>query len=160
VLVLELRDHPGAQRIGDDGAAAEAARRRICVLARCPAPGLAPRLNTELDGCVVTDMAPEAFIDALKAIAARVRVDDRDGPAPTSGKRRPSGNGQRHPDTLSARETEVARLVAEGLANKVIAARLSISSKTVETHITHIMEKLHVCARTQIAAHLFRNGLV
>jgi predicted ATPase/DNA-binding CsgD family transcriptional regulator len=52
---------------------------------------------------------------------------------------------------LRQRETDVARLVADGLSNKEIGARLFISERTVESHIRNIMNKLGFNARTQIA---------
>jgi predicted ATPase/DNA-binding CsgD family transcriptional regulator len=53
---------------------------------------------------------------------------------------------------LTAREMEVAALVAEGLSNKEIAGRMVISPRTAETHVQHIMDKLGFTARSQIAA--------
>ena len=52
---------------------------------------------------------------------------------------------------LAKRELEVARLVAEGLSNKQIGARLFISEATVASHMRHIMDKLGVNSRSQIA---------
>jgi DNA-binding NarL/FixJ family response regulator len=52
---------------------------------------------------------------------------------------------------LSQRETEVAQLIAEGLANKEIADRLGISTETVRGHLKNIYEKLHVRSRTEAA---------
>jgi non-specific serine/threonine protein kinase len=52
---------------------------------------------------------------------------------------------------LSGREQEVARLVADGLANKEIAARLHLSVRTVETHVRHVLTKLGLLNRTQLA---------
>ncbi|MEV6320836.1 protein kinase [Nocardia sp. NPDC051787] len=54
--------------------------------------------------------------------------------------------------SLTKREREVADLVAEGLTNKAIAARLVISPRTVDGHVEHILAKLGFTSRTQIAA--------
>jgi DNA-binding NarL/FixJ family response regulator len=62
--------------------------------------------------------------------------------------------------TLSMREIEVLRLVAEGLGNLEIAEKLFISAETVKTHIKHIMEKLAANDRTEAAVKAIRNGLV
>jgi DNA-binding NarL/FixJ family response regulator len=53
---------------------------------------------------------------------------------------------------LTAREREVAALVASGLANKDIASRLVVSKRTVDAHIEHILGKLDYSSRVQIAA--------
>jgi len=53
---------------------------------------------------------------------------------------------------LTQREQDVAALVARGLSNGQIAATLVISARTVETHVEHIMDKLGVSTRAQIAA--------
>ena len=60
---------------------------------------------------------------------------------------------------LSDRELEVVRLVAEGLSNKEISARLALSDKTVKNHISHILAKLNLTARTQVAVHALRAGI-
>src|SRR6185437_182936 len=53
---------------------------------------------------------------------------------------------------LTARELEVAQLVAAGLTNRQIAERLVLAPKTVSAHIEHMLEKLHAGRRTEIAA--------
>lgn len=62
--------------------------------------------------------------------------------------------------TLSDRELEVVRLVAEGLSNKEISARLKVSEKTVKNHISRILAKMNFTARTQVAVYAIRAGLV
>jgi DNA-binding NarL/FixJ family response regulator len=52
---------------------------------------------------------------------------------------------------VAKREVEVGRLVAEGLSNKQIGARLFISERTVATHVSNIMNKLGLNSRSQIA---------
>jgi DNA-binding NarL/FixJ family response regulator len=53
---------------------------------------------------------------------------------------------------LTSREREVATLVATGLTNKDIAARLVVSKRTVDAHLEHILSKLGYSSRTQVAA--------
>lgn len=67
---------------------------------------------------------------------------------------RPAGRGVR----LSAREHDVVRLVAEGRSNDEIGAALAIGSKTVETHLARLFERLGVASRTELAARAIREG--
>jgi predicted ATPase/DNA-binding CsgD family transcriptional regulator len=59
--------------------------------------------------------------------------------------------------SLTRAERDVARLVAEGLANKEIAARLFISPRTVQTHLTHMYRKLGITSRVQLARQAARH---
>lgn len=61
---------------------------------------------------------------------------------------------------LSAREVEVLRLVADGHPNAEIARRLFISEKTVKSHVSNVLAKLHLADRTQAAAYAWRTGIV
>ena len=87
-------------------------------------------------------------------------------PAQAPEHRRQSAQPIREPaardyfSALSERELEVVRLVAEGLSNKEISTRLSLSDKTVKNHISHILAKMNLTARTQVAVHALRAGLV
>ena len=60
---------------------------------------------------------------------------------------------------LTERELEVLRLIAQGLNNHEIAQRLTISEKTVKTHVSNILGKLHVDDRTQAAIYALKKGL-
>ena len=64
------------------------------------------------------------------------------------------------PDGLTARETEVLLLIAEGLSNQEIAAKLFLSVKTVEAHKSHIMRKLNIRGRTDLIKYAIRKGLI
>lgn len=73
--------------------------------------------------------------------------------------------GVREEDTnpfaeLSERELEVLRLIANGGNNKEIADQLFISEKTVKSHVSNILSKLHLVDRTQAAAYAWNKGIV
>jgi DNA-binding NarL/FixJ family response regulator len=61
-------------------------------------------------------------------------------------------------DALTPREREVLELVGRGLANKQIAAELSISERTARTHVSNVLLKLGLSSRTQAALLATRNG--
>ncbi|MEO6065102.1 MAG: response regulator transcription factor [Lysobacterales bacterium] len=108
---------------------------------------------------LLKDIAAEELVVAVRCaarqeailnprIAARVLDALRDAiPAPSS-------------DRLSDRERDVLLLIAEGLSNQGIAARLGIGEKTVKTHVSNILSKLDLGDRTQVAVYAWRNGLV
>jgi NarL family two-component system response regulator LiaR len=60
---------------------------------------------------------------------------------------------------LTQRETQVLKLVAEGLSNQNIADELVVSERTVGKHVGNILEKLHLENRTQAALYALREGL-
>ena len=62
-------------------------------------------------------------------------------------------------DSLTEREIEVLRLVAQGQSNREISDRLTISEATVRTHVSNILSKLNLCSRTQAALYALREGL-
>jgi DNA-binding NarL/FixJ family response regulator len=87
----------------------------------------------------------EAVTEGL-AVAAAAMVP---GPPPEA----------EHAHGLTAREREVLRLVAQGHSNRAIAASLSISERTVEAHVGHLLAKLGLESRSAAAAHAVRHGL-
>lgn len=71
-----------------------------------------------------------------------------------------AGDTDVHADDLTDREREVLTLIAEGLLNRDIADRLSISVKTVERHRENIMSKLNLHSRTELVKYAIRKGLI
>ncbi|NMB60774.1 MAG: response regulator transcription factor [Chloroflexi bacterium] len=61
---------------------------------------------------------------------------------------------------LTDREQEVLALIAEGLSNAEIAGKLVISEKTVKSHVSNILSKLHLADRTQAAVFAWREGII
>jgi DNA-binding NarL/FixJ family response regulator len=64
--------------------------------------------------------------------------------------------GGRDDAGLSQREREVAQLLSEGLSNRAIAERLVLGERTVESHVSAILAKLHLSNRAQIAVFMAR----
>lgn len=72
----------------------------------------------------------------------------------------PGGSVPAPPESpLSARELEVALLLARGLTNRQVAEELVISERTASTHVTHILNKLGFSTRSQVAAWAVERGL-
>ena len=99
-------------------------------------------------GYLVKDSDPADLIAGIRSAA--------NGEAPLDGRAARSlleaRSERKSPSfTLTTRETEVLRLVAKGLANKAIAARLEISEKTVKAHLTRVFASIGVSDRTQAA---------
>ena len=75
------------------------------------------------------------------------------------GASRSPSSSQPFPD-LTEREREVLALIAHGYTNQAIAERLVISPKTVDTHRTHIMDKLNLHSRAELVKYAMRRGLL
>ena len=92
--------------------------------------------------------------EAIEALARRARLDLGEGAAEAPGARDDDDM------PLTERETDVLRLLAEGLTNREIAGQLFISEKTVGTHVAHIFEKLGVHGRVEAAGRAQVLGVV
>lgn len=110
---------------------------------------------------VLKEVGPEELADAVRKAAAGEAVLHPRVAARVvrelHGARDDSPNAYRE---LSDRELEVLRLIADGLANAEIAARLYVSQKTVKSHVGNILSKLHLADRTQAAVYAWRQGVV
>jgi NarL family two-component system response regulator LiaR len=123
-----------------------------------------PAIRAGAQGYLLKDIPPEDLVHAVRAvylgqvqlhpdIARKLMsaVAAQEGPPET---RTPTSL-----EALTERELEVLRLIAEGLNNREIAERLVISDKTVKTHVSSILSKLHLGDRTQAAIYALRHGL-
>lgn len=119
------------------------------VMQRCLAAGA--------QGYVVKDSSLLELGAAIRSIVAgRPYVDPRVAGAILS---RRAVNTEPSMDELSRRETEIVRLIAQGLSNRDIGARMLLSEKTVKNHISRIFDKLQITARTQAAVYAIRTGI-
>jgi DNA-binding NarL/FixJ family response regulator len=121
-------------------------------------------LDAGASGFLLKDATAERLFDAVRVVAsgeallaptvtrrlvaefARLRVRRRE---PLAALR-----------TLTARETEVLRLIAEGLSNPEIATRLTVGEETVKSHVSRILAKLNLRDRTQAVIVAYESGLV
>lgn len=118
-------------------------------------------LRAGADGYLLKDVTPEDLTEAIVTVAGggsllapsvvRKVVDQFAHPA--------RGEGKPH-DRLTPRELEVFRALALGLGNREIAEQLSITEKTVKSHVGSILSKLEVGDRRQAMLYAIREGLV
>jgi DNA-binding NarL/FixJ family response regulator len=116
-------------------------------------------------GFLLKDVTAERLFDAVRVIAAGEALL-----APAVTRRlisefarlrpRPDGAPAAPLGTLTPRETQVLRLVAEGLSNTEIAARLVVTEETVKTHVSRMLSKLGLRDRTQAVVTAYESGLV
>jgi DNA-binding NarL/FixJ family response regulator len=107
-------------------------------------------------GYLLKDTNAPELCGAIKAAAAgQVQLTPR-----AAARLMQAVNAPKNPEALTERETEVLRLVAQGQANKQIAASLHITEKTVKIHVSNILSKLGVQSRTQATLYAIRAGLV
>lgn len=107
-------------------------------------------LKSEICGYILKNSPAERIISAVRAVNAGGTVFQEDILKYVREKLGPTNGGELFSE-LTPRETEVVRLIAEGLSNQQIAERLFLSNGTVRNHISTILEKTGLEHRTQIA---------
>jgi DNA-binding NarL/FixJ family response regulator len=121
-------------------------------------------LDAGASGFLLKDATAERLFDAVRVVAAGEALL-----APTVTRRLIAEFSRlrvrrREPDaalrTLTPRETEVLRLIAEGLSNPEIAARLVVGEETVKSHVSRVLAKLGLRDRTQAVVVAYESGLI
>lgn len=120
-----------------------------------------PAIQAGAAGYLLKDASPEEVEAAVRAVhAGEGRLDPSLAAvvmaAAAGGADRDDGGLAR----LTPRETEVLRLLGEGLSNRALAERLFVAEKTVKTHVSSILAKLGLPDRTQAALFAVRHGMV
>jgi DNA-binding CsgD family transcriptional regulator len=112
-------------------------------------------------GVLPRESGVEEIAAAVQAVAAGLLVLHPELAAPVEPTRADGGAGVAAAGTpLTPRERQVLSMLADGLGNKTIAARLGISDHTVKAHVAAIFEKLAVSTRAEAAALGLRRGLI
>jgi DNA-binding NarL/FixJ family response regulator len=133
---------------------------RFCVLSSYANAEIMQRsIACGADGFVVKDISPSELDVAFRVLASGSSYVD---PRVAGGmlKRRYAANAGSALGDLTAREAEILRLIAGGLANKEIGGKLKLSEKTIKNYVSRIFSKLNVSARTQAAVYAIKAGFV
>jgi two-component system, NarL family, response regulator LiaR len=118
-----------------------------------------PAIRKGAQGYLLKDSAPDELLQAIRHVyrgetslhptIARKLIQEINQPSDLPPSDEP----------LTEREVEVLRLVARGLSNQEIADELVVSERTVRTHVSNILSKLHLANRTQAALYALKEGL-
>jgi NarL family two-component system response regulator LiaR len=118
-----------------------------------------PAIQSGALGYLLKDSSPQELLRAIREVyrgesslhpaIARKLIGELNRPSDLPATEEP----------LTEREVEVLILVARGLSNQEIAERLVVSERTVRTHVSNILGKLHLANRTQAALYAVREGL-
>jgi NarL family two-component system response regulator YdfI len=160
VLLVDVGPEPGADKLQDPAVAelpaivllTDGARRAFHADAlRAGGRAVLPRHANAEEIIAAVESAASGLVvihpDSLEALQPALFAGERTGTAIA-------------PQTLTPRETEVLCMIADGLGNKIIAARLGISTHTVKFHIASIFAKLKAGSRTEAVTIGIRQGLL
>ncbi len=156
VLVLDLNMPGGSSLAGIPEIRAECPETQIVVLTMQDEPAYARHaLSAGALGYVLKESAESELVEAIRRAAAgdtylNPRLGARVAAEPAPGL----------PDGLSAREVEVLRMIALGHTNSEIAEQLYLSVRTVETHRSHIQQKLRLGSRADLVRYALDHKLI
>jgi two-component system response regulator NreC len=158
VLVLDLNMPGGSSLEAIPRLREQAPDTAIVVLTMQDDPAFARQaLQAGALGFVLKEAADEELLQAVRLAAnGDTYLNPRLGARMAAAPAEPSGP----PDDLSEREVEVLRLIALGHTNSEIATQLFLSTRTVETHRSHIQQKIRRTTRAELVRYAFEHGLV
>ncbi|MBV1787518.1 two-component system response regulator NarL [Marinobacterium sp. D7] len=117
-------------------------------------------LKAGADGYLLKDMEPEDLLAKLnQAALGKMVISDR--LTTLLAQALQSNRSRKGPDitTLTPRERQIIKLIAGGMSNKIIARKLSITEGTVKVHVKHLLKKLGLKSRVEVAVWAVQEGL-
>jgi len=118
-----------------------------------------PAIKAGALGYMLKDAEPEDLVAAIEQVfRGEPSLHPRIARKVLREIRQASSYSQTTPDLLTEREIVVLSLVAKGLDNQAIASQLTVTEVTVRTHISHILDKLHLANRVQATLYALRSG--
>lgn len=107
-------------------------------------------LHLGVDGYLLKDMEPEQIItDIRKILRGELVISPSLAPILAQAMRKPVKTDSSH--ELTEREIQVAKMIAQGMSNKMIGNKLGIAESTVKVHVKHILGKIDLRTRVEIA---------
>ncbi len=140
---------------------ADAAKKILVLTSFADDQNVFPAIKGGASGYILKDAQPNELLDAIRAI-----YQGKPSLHPVIAEKlmrelaQPANPPAAMRTTLTRRELEVLRLIAQGHSNHEIALNLVVSERTVTSHIENILEKLHLANRTQAALYAIKEGLV
>jgi DNA-binding NarL/FixJ family response regulator len=161
VLVLDLR-MPGQS--GLDVLRALAGKhercRRVLLTAAIRDEEVMEAVKLGVMGLVLKESSPEVLLECVRAVHEGKQWIARDTVTRAFQSVLARESPEKSPDALTPREVEIVRMVSQGLRNKAIAERLSISEGTVKVHLHNIYEKMGVDGRLELVLVSQQKGLI
>jgi len=118
-------------------------------------------LKRGADGYLLKDMEPEDLLTALhNAAAGKMVLSEALTPVLAASLRESRPSGDRDIQSLTPRERDIIKLIAEGLPNKMIARRLNITESTVKVHVKHLLKKMKLKSRVEAAVWVLQSNVI
>ncbi len=117
-----------------------------------------PAIKAGASGYLLKDSSPHDLLNAIRDVyAGRSSLHPIIAHKVIQELNRPSDLPPTE-EPLTGRELEILRYIAQGMSNQEIGDELTLSERTVRTHVSHILGKLHLANRTQAALYALREG--